>query len=88
MRSNQALFARFAAMLLSNIMMGFATAWVFRIGMGSDPFSTMNAGLSSHLPVSYGTWSLLLNIGLLLAVVCTLLGHSLFSWCLKYLSPS
>ena len=69
MRSNQALFARFAAMLLSNIMMGFATAWVFRIGMGSDPFSTMNAGLSSHLPVSYGTWSLLLNIGLLLTVV-------------------
>ena len=27
-------------------------------------------------------------IGLLLAVVCTLLGHSLFSWSLKYLSPS
>ena len=27
-------------------------------------------------------------IGLALAVLCTLLGHSLFSWCLKYLSPS
>ena len=27
-------------------------------------------------------------MGLALAVLCTLLGHSLFSWCLKYLSPS
>ena len=27
-------------------------------------------------------------IGLALAVLCTLLGHSLFSWCLKYLTPS
>ena len=29
-----------------------------------------------------------LFMGLALAVLCTLLGHSLFSWCLKYLSPS
>ena len=27
-------------------------------------------------------------IGLGLAVLCTLLGHSLFSWSLKYISPS
>lgn len=27
-------------------------------------------------------------IGLLLGVSCTLLGHSIFSWCLKYLTPS
>ncbi len=27
-------------------------------------------------------------LGLLLGVSCTLLGHSVFSWCLKYLSPS
>lgn len=27
-------------------------------------------------------------VGLLLAVFSTLLGHSIFSWCLKYLSPS
>lgn len=27
-------------------------------------------------------------IGLGLAVLCTLMGHSLFSWCLKYLSPA
>jgi len=27
-------------------------------------------------------------LGLLLGISCTLLGHSVFSWCLKYLSPS
>ncbi len=27
-------------------------------------------------------------IGFLLAVFCTILGHSIFSWCLKYLSPT
>ena len=27
-------------------------------------------------------------MGLLLAVFCTLLGHSIFSWCLKYFSPT
>ena len=27
-------------------------------------------------------------LGLLLSVSCTLLGHSVYSWCLKYLSPS
>ena len=27
-------------------------------------------------------------VGLLLAVFCTLLGHSLFSWSLKWLSPA
>ncbi len=34
----------------------------------------------------YGVRSVL--VGLLLAVFSTLLGHSIFSWCLKYLSPS
>ncbi len=29
-----------------------------------------------------------LGIGLWLAVVCTLMGHSVLSWCLKYLSPA
>lgn len=27
-------------------------------------------------------------VGLLLAIFCTILGHSVFSWCLKYFSPS
>lgn len=34
----------------------------------------------------YGSRSVL--VGLLLAVCSTLLGHSIFSWCLKYMSPA
>lgn len=34
----------------------------------------------------YG-WQSLLS-GLMLAVFCTLMGHSIFSWCLKYFSPT
>lgn len=45
----------------------------------------LTAGSGTPL-VGYGVRELLM--GLALAVLCTLLGHSLFSWCLKYLSPS
>lgn len=34
----------------------------------------------------YGPWAII--VGLLLAVFSTILGHSIFSWCLKYFSPS
>ncbi len=34
----------------------------------------------------YGIWAII--VGLLLAVFSTILGHSIFSWCLKYFSPS
>ena len=43
--------------------------------------------LASHTPlIGYGGQEIL--IGLALAVLCTLMGHSLFSWCLKFLSPA
>ena len=45
----------------------------------------LTAGTGTPL-TGYGVRELLM--GLALAVLCTLLGHSLFSWCLKYLSPS
>ena len=43
--------------------------------------------LASRTPVTgYGGRELLIGLGL--AVLCTLMGHSLFSWCLKFLSPA
>ena len=45
----------------------------------------LTAGSGTPL-TGYGVRELFM--GLALAVLCTLLGHSLFSWCLKYLSPS
>ncbi|WP_349944163.1 DMT family transporter [Lacrimispora sp. BS-2] len=44
---------------------------------------TAAAGIPFH---GYGISSVV--VGLLLAVFSTLLGHSIFSWCLKFLSPS
>lgn len=41
---------------------------------------------TNTLIFGYGAKEIIL--GLLLGVSCTLLGHSVFSWCLKYLSPS
>lgn len=35
---------------------------------------------------AYGSGTIF--IGLLLALFCTILGHSIFSWCLKYFTPS
>ncbi|MCR1942366.1 DMT family transporter [[Clostridium] symbiosum] len=49
--------------------------------------SLFAAALITRTPLTgYGSSSLL--CGLLLAICSTLLGHSVFSWCLKYLSPA
>lgn len=63
------LLPRILAVCLSNIAMGFCLTWILRINLGSDPCTSMNAGISSHLPISFGTWSLLLNIVLFLIVL-------------------
>lgn len=53
-------------------------------------FCALSLGLAtafSGLPFTgYGMQSVI--VGLLLSVCSTLLGHSIFSWCLKFLSPS
>lgn len=58
-------------------------------------FLTYSACLAALLLMDLGTGTPLtgwgvreLGVGLLLAVFCTLLGHSLFSWSLKWLSPA
>lgn len=49
--------------------------------------SLVAASCFASLPLGgYGTQSIL--VGLLLSVFSTILGHSIFSWCLKYLSPT
>ena len=39
-----------------------------------------------HSLIGYGNSAMI--VGLLLAVFSTILGHSIFSWCLKFFSPS
>lgn len=43
-------------------------------------------GFQGHVLWGYG-WSAVI-VGLLLSVFSTILGHSVFSWCLKYFTPS
>ena len=43
-------------------------------------------GVQEQKLLGYGFSPVL--VGLLLAVFSTLLGHSIFSWCLKYFSPA
>ena len=42
--------------------------------------------VQGHALFDYGTSAII--VGLLLAVFSTILGHSIFSWCLKYFSPA
>ena len=42
--------------------------------------------VQGHSLTGYGTSPII--VGLLLSVFSTILGHSIFSWCLKYLSPT
>ena len=69
MNPRNGLLSRTLAVCLANITMGFCLTWLLHVNLGSDPCSSMNAGISSHLPISYGTWSLLLNLVLFLIVL-------------------
>ena len=60
---------RLAALVLSILVMGFCVAVFKLIGVGTDPCSCMNLGISGRLGISFGTWQLTLNIVLLLIVL-------------------
>lgn len=63
------LVKRTAAMLVAVIIMGAGVGFFMLASMGSDPFSTLNLGVSSKLNLSFGTWQAILNIILLLLIV-------------------
>ena len=49
----------------------------------------LNPGRSFDIgPLTINFYGLIIGIGLLLAVFSTILGHSVFSWCLRYFSPA
>lgn len=60
---------RFLLMLVGNICIGIGVAFARFSGYGVDPFSCMNLGVSSHLPITYGTYQFLFNIALFIPVV-------------------
>lgn len=60
---------RIAALCLSVAAMGLCVAVFDRIGLGTDPCSTMNLGLSRKIGLPFGTTQLLVNLLMLIAVL-------------------
>ena len=74
--------------LIGRIQRGYLSTTVYTFLTYLACFLTLLLmALFSGTPlVGYGGREWLIGLGL--AVLCTLMGHSLFSWCLKYLSPA
>ncbi len=60
---------RTLAMLVAVCLMGVGVGFFMLAAMGSDPFSTLNLGVSSKLGLSFGTWQAIFNVILLAVVV-------------------
>lgn len=66
---------RLISLLLSMVLMGVCVAVFDRIGLGTDPCSTMTLGVSRLMGISFGTVQLTLNALLLLIVLRCDLGR-------------
>lgn len=60
---------RFFLMLFGVGLIGLGVALMRLSGFGTDPFSCMNIGISEHLPITYGTVNMLMNIFLFVPVI-------------------
>ncbi len=65
----QHMIKRTAIMLIAVIIMGMGVGFFMHAAMGSDPFSTLNLGVSSKLGLSFGVWQAIFNGVLLLGIV-------------------
>ncbi len=67
---------RILMMFIGNLFIGIAVALLRISTLGTDPFSTMNLGVSGFLDISFGVYQLLFNI-LLLGVVFYFAKHTI-----------
>lgn len=67
--AGQRLPRRIIAMLLSVVVMGLGVSLFLLGAMGTDPYSTINLGVSSKLGLSFGVWQAAFNAMLLLLVL-------------------
>ena len=67
--AGQHLVKRTLVMLVAVIFMGMGVGFFMLGTMGSDPFSTLNLGVSSKLGLSFGSWQAVFNILLLVIIV-------------------
>lgn len=59
-------------MFLGVASIGISVGMMRIANFGTDPFSCMNLGISSHLPISYGTCQLLVNLVLLIVMALSM----------------
>ena len=61
---------RIFCMMAAIFLMGVSLSLLILVDMGTDPFSLMKMGFAAALHMSFGTWQLLINIGLFLVTFC------------------
>ena len=47
---------------VANLILGLGIAMLRLSGFGTDPFTCMNLGVSSHLPVSFAVYQMIFNV--------------------------
>lgn len=62
------LMLRICWMIGANVILGLGIALLRLSSFGTDPFTCMNLGVSSHLPISFATYQVLFNIMLIIPV--------------------
>ena len=60
---------RFAFMILAIVIISFGVTLLKYSNFGTDPFNCMNIGISSHIPIGYGTYQLIVNVVLFIPLV-------------------
>lgn len=59
-------------MCLGVVFIGISIGLLRIANFGTDPYTCMNLGISSHLPISYGTCQVLINLLLLIVMILAL----------------
>lgn len=60
---------KFFIMSIAIVIIALGITGLRLSNFGTDPFNCMNIGVSSHLPISYGTYQLIVNIILFIPLV-------------------
>lgn len=59
---------RLIMVILGVLIQGFGLSWIIEVSFGTDPCSAFTQGVISHVPLSFGTAQLLINIILFVVV--------------------
>ena len=66
---NKTFVKRLIIVIFANLLIGLGVAMLRFSSFGTDPFNCMNLGVSDHLPISYGTYQIIVNIVLFIPLI-------------------